>query len=242
METQLPLWQTSDGHERRPLTVRELPESEHPVNRLQKYGPGALSNTELLALLLGNAQQLDAASRLLASFEGLAGVAKATPAELEQQPGIGAVIAVRIKAAFELGRRLIIERNFADRPQVFKPQDAANLLIPEMSLLDQEQLRVMLLDSKHHVLAVQTIYVGSVHTVMVRVSEIFRDAIRRNCPAIIVAHNHPSGDPTPSPEDVTLTKEIAEAGKLMDIQVVDHLIIGSGHYVSMKERGLGFNG
>ena len=224
---------------RKPLTIKELPETERPVNRLHHYGANALSTTELLAILLGNPHQLQDASALLAVFEDLVGVAQAPPAELQRQPGVGLTTAARLKAALELGMRLTMERTHAD--QIRSPADAANLLMPEMSLLEQEHLRTILLDTKNHVIAVPTIYVGSVNTTMIRVSELFREAIRRNCPAIIVCHNHPSGDPTPSPEDVMVTKQAVEAGKLLDVELLDHLIIGQNRFVSLKERGLGFS-
>jgi DNA repair protein RadC len=224
---------------RKPLTIKELPEGERPVNRLHHYGANALSTTELLAILLGNPHQLQDASALLAVFENLVGVAQAPAAELQRQPGVGTTTAARLKAALELGMRLTMERNHAD--QIRSPADAANLLMPEMSLLEQEHLRVILLDTKNHVVAIPTIYVGSVNTTMIRISELFREAIRRNCPALIIAHNHPSSDPSPSPEDLVVTRQAVEAGKLLDIDVLDHLIIGGANrFVSLKERGLGF--
>ena len=228
-----------DKAPRRLLTIKELPEAERPVNRLHHYGPAALSTTELLAILLGNPHQLQDAAGLLAAFDDLVGVARASGAELQRQPGIGATAAARIKAAFELGGRLAVERP-GGQAQIRSPADAASLLMPEMGLLEQEHLRVILLDTKNHVVAIPTIYVGSVNTTMIRVSEVFREAIRRNCPAIIVAHNHPSSDPTPSPEDVAVTRQIVEAGKLLDIEPLDHLIICKNQFVSLKERGLGF--
>ena len=223
---------------RRILTVKELPDSEQPVNRLHVYGPAALSTAELLAILLGNTHQLHDASTLLAAFDGLTGVARAPVVELQQQPGVGATTAARIKAAFELGRRLLISHD--DKVQIRSPADAANLVMAEMSLLEQEHLRVILLDTKNHVLAIPTIYIGSVNTTMIRISELFREAIRHNCPSIIIVHNHPSGSPDPSPEDVLVVKQAAEAGKLLDIELLDSLVIGANRYVSMKERGLGF--
>jgi DNA repair protein RadC len=251
MKQQLSFWKEDSTHPvarptaqayqkspRKPLTIKELPEGERPVNRLHHYGANALSTTELLAILLGNPHQLQDASALLAAFENLVGVAQAPVAELQGQPGVGATTAARLKAALELGMRLTMERNHADR--IRSPADAANLLMPEMSMLEQEHLRTILLDTKNHVVAIPTIYVGSVNTTMIRVSELFREAIRRNCPAIIVCHNHPSGDPTPSPEDVMVTKQIVEAGKLLDIELMDHIILGSNRFVSLKERGLGF--
>ena len=127
-----------------------------------------------------------------------------------------------------------------EKPQVKSPADAANLLMAEMSLLEQEHLRVILLDSKNRLLKTVTVYVGSLNTSVVRVGELFREAIRANAAAIIVAHNHPSGDPAPSPDDVHVTEVIVQAGQLMDIDVLDHVIIGQQRYVSLKERGLGF--
>jgi len=232
--------QTYDKAPRRYPTLRELPESERPVHRLHFYGPAALSSSELLAILAGTPHQLQDAASLMAAFEGIEGVARANMSELQQQPGIGASTAARIKAAFEVGRRLIVERP-ADRCQIRTPADAANLLMPEMGLLEQEHMRTILLDTKNRVIAIPTIYVGSVNTTMIRVAELFREAIRRNCPSLIAVHNHPSGDPTPSPEDVAVTRQIVEAGKLMDVEVLDHVIIGgTTRFVSLKERGLGF--
>jgi len=231
--------QTYDKAPRRYPTLRELPESERPVHRLHFYGPAALSTSELLAVLAGTPHQLQDAANLMAAFEGIEGVARANMSELQQQPGIGASTAARIKAAFELGRRLIVERP-PDRPQIRTPADAANLVMAEMGLLDQEHLRTILLDTKNRVIAIPTIYVGSVNTTMIRVAEVFREAIRRNCPSLIVLHNHPSGDVSPSPEDVAVTRQIVEAGKLMDVEVLDHLIVSQHKFVSLKERGLGF--
>ena len=235
-----PAHRTYEKTPRKPLTLKEIPESERPVSRLHHYGPSALSSTELLAILLGNPHQLRDAAGLLATFDNLGGVARASGVELQQQPGIGATSAARIKAAFELGRRLVVERP-ADQAQIRSPADAASLLMAEMGLLEQEHLRVILLDTKNRVIAIPTIYVGSVNTTMIRISELFREAIRRNCPAIIIVHNHPSSDPSPSPEDVAVTRQAVEAGKLLDIEILDHLIIGGAtRFVSLKERGLGF--
>jgi DNA repair protein RadC len=222
-------------------TVNDLPAKERPVNRLIQYGPGALSTGEVLAVIIGGGQQLQLANTLLAHYDGLTGVARAAHGELTNNgfDGIGDVTAARIKAAFELGRRLLISSP-TDKPQVKSPADGANLVMSEMSLLEQEHLRTILLDSKNHVIKVHTVYVGSLNTSVVRVGEIFREAIRLNCAALIVVHNHPSGDPTPSPEDVKVTELIVQAGQLMDIEVLDHLIIGQQRYVSLKERGLGF--
>lgn len=224
-------------------TIKELPSGERPRERLRNYGPGALSTAELLAIILrtgvGGQNVLALSTNLLARFGGLGGLAKAGLSELCREKGLGLAKACQLKAALELGRRMLIASP-DDRPQVRSPADAANLVLLEMAFLDQENLRVMLLDTKNTLVSVVTIYVGNVNTALVRVSEVFREAIRTNSPQIIVIHNHPSGDPSPSSEDIHVTEQIVAAGKLLDIEVLDHLIIGRQRYVSLKERGLGF--
>jgi DNA repair protein RadC len=224
-------------------TIKDLPSSERPRERLARLGAGALLDSELLAIILrvgvGGENAVRMAERLLGHFGGLSGLARASVAELSSVKGVGVAKAVQLKAAFELGRRLLIESP-DERPQVLSPADAARLLMGEMSLLSQEQLRVMLLDTRNRVLDMQTVYVGGLNSAVVRVSEVFREAITHNCAAIIVAHNHPSGDPDPSPEDVAITRRIVEAGHLLGIEVLDHLVIGHQRFVSLKERGLGF--
>jgi DNA repair protein RadC len=226
------------------LTIKELPLSERPRERLLHAGAAALSTTELMAIILrvgvGGESVLSVAQRLLVRFDGLAGLARASTAELTAEHGIGEAKVAQLKAAFELGRRLLVTSP-AERPQVRSPADAAQLLMAEMALLEQEHLRLVLLDTKNYVLSIPTVYVGSLNTSLIRIGELFRYALRENCAALIVAHNHPSGDPTPSPEDVIMTGKIVEGGQLLDIEVLDHLIIGRGRFVSLKERGLGFN-
>jgi DNA repair protein RadC len=223
--------------------IRELPTSERPRERLQHSGAAALSNSELLAIILrtgiGGESVLDLAKRLLVTYGGLAGLARASFGQLARERAVGTAKAAQVLAAFELGKRLIIASP-DERPQITSPADAANLLMPEMELLEQEHLRTVLLDTRHRVLASPTVYIGNVNTSVIRVGELFREAVRLNCTALIAVHNHPSGDPTPSPEDVRVTKQIVEAGKLLDIEVLDHLVIGRQRYVSLKERGQGF--
>jgi len=225
-------------------TIQDLLESERPRERLAQRGANALSTTELLAILLRTGIKgqnvLDMARRLLSDYRGLAGLAQASFGELAREKGMGTAKTAQLQAAFELGRRLLVAAP-DERPQVMSPADAANLVMPEMSLLQQEQLRTLLLDTKHHVLASPTVYVGNVNTSVIRVAELFREAVKLNCAALIVVHNHPSGDPTPSPEDVKITEQIVQAGRLLDIEVLDHLVIGRQRYVSLKERGLGFS-
>ncbi|MEW5871326.1 MAG: DNA repair protein RadC [Chloroflexota bacterium] len=223
--------------------ITDLDQAERPRERLAKLGPQALSQAELLAILLRtgvpgeNAVQVG--QRLLQAFGGLAGLHRANYDEVCDQHGVGPAKAAQIKAAIELGRRLAVEAP-EERPAVHSPEDAAALVRYEMSALEQEELRVMLLDTRNRVLDIQTLYRGSLNSSQVRVGELFKAAIRRNAAGVLVVHNHPSGDPAPSPDDVALTRAIVQAGKLLDIEVLDHLIIGGGRFVSLKERGLGF--
>lgn len=224
-------------------TIKELPEGERPRERLEHYGPASLSTAELMAIILriGSRDEnvIMLAQRLLTCYAGLSGLAAASFEELAGIKGVGRVKAIELKAAFELGKRLLVAAPH-ERPMVKSPADAANLLLMEMGALEQEHLRTVIMDSKNHVLKVHTVYIGSVNTAVIRVGELFREAIRLNAAALIVAHNHPSGDPTPSPEDVRVTHQIVEAGKLLNIDVLDHLVIGQQRWVSLKERGLGF--
>jgi DNA repair protein RadC len=223
--------------------ITDLHETERPRERLAELGPQALSKAELIAILLRvgvrgeNAVQMG--ERLLQCFGGLSGLHRASLEELTNQRGIGAAKAAQLKAAIELGRRLAVEVP-EERSVINSPEDAAGLVRYEMSAFEEEHLRVLLLDTRNHVLDTVEVYHGSVNTSQVRVGEVFKAAIRRNATAVIIVHNHPSGDPTPSPDDLAVTRACVEAGKLLDIEVLDHLVIGQGRYVSMKERGLGF--
>jgi len=223
--------------------ITDLATEERPRERLVHLGPQALAASELLAILLRvgvtgeNAVQVG--QRLLKDFGGISGLQRAPLQELCNQRGIGEAKAAQIKAAIELGRRLALESP-EERPTVNSPADAAALVAYEMSALEQEHLRVILLDTRNRVQEIVEIYKGSVNSSQIHVGEIFKPAIRRNAPAIIVVHNHPSGDPTPSPDDVAVTRAIVQAGKLLDVEVLDHMVIGQGRWVSLKERGLGF--
>ena len=226
------------------LRIPDYPIEERPRERLKNYGAAALSNAELLAILLrvGSPGENVVAlgMRLLREFDGLSGLAEANFNELLNVRGISLAKAAQLKAALELGRRLLLSSPDA-RPQITSPTDAANFLMLEMGSLPQENLRTILLDTKNRVLDSPTVYVGNVNSSIIRVGEVFRGAIRENATSIIVAHNHPSGDPTPSPEDVHVTRSLVEAGMLLGIEVLDHLVIGHQRFVSLKERGLGFD-
>jgi DNA repair protein RadC len=226
------------------LRIREVPQHDRPRERLQALGAASLSDAELLAILLRvgiegtNVVQL--AQQLLHQFGGWNGLQRTSFEDLARSRGMGVAKAAQLKAALEIGRRLLLA-NPDERLQIRSPSDAAQLMLIEMGHLDQEQLRAICLDTKNRVQKVHTIYIGSLNSSMVRIGEVFKEAIRINSAAVIIVHNHPSGDPTPSPEDVLVTRQIIDAGKLLDIDVLDHLIIGHGRYISMRERGLGFS-
>ncbi|PWH15472.1 MAG: hypothetical protein DDG60_05725 [Anaerolineae bacterium] len=223
--------------------ITDWHEADRPRERLAALGPQALSNAELIAILLRvgvpgeNAVQVG--QRLLKTFGGIAGLHRAPFVDLTNQHGIGEAKAAQLKAAIELGRRLMLESP-EERPSIHSPADAAALVMYEMSALEQEHLRVMLLDRRNRVIDLVDLYRGSVNSAQVRIGEVFREAIRKNASGLIVIHNHPSGDPTPSPDDVTLTRALVQAGKMLDIEIFDHLVIGQGRWVSLRERGLGF--
>src|SRR5215208_5096720 len=225
--------------ESHPLTIRELLATDQPRNRLLLHGAPALSDAELLAVITG-VPCLETTQRLLIAAGGLRGLLTLSTTELQQLvTGISAGRAAQLKAAIELGTR-VARGNQAQRRQIKSPADIADLLLLEMSHLDQEQLRTVLLDTKNRIQAINTVYIGSLNASMVRVGEVFKTAVKLNSAAVIVVHNHPSGDATPSPEDVLVTRQIVSAGKLLDVDVLDHLVIGQGRYCSMREKGLGF--
>jgi DNA repair protein RadC len=203
-----------------------------------------LSNAELLAIVLrsGSTQQsvLALATSLLARHGGLGGLARLSFSDLVRESGIGEAKAAEIQATFQLALRLSALQP-EDRPYVRSPADVNNLLGAEMALLDQEHLRVLLLNTRNQVLAVNEVYIGNVSSSLVRTAEVFREAIRQNAPSIIVVHNHPSGDPSPSPDDVALTKTLRQAGELLQIELLDHIVIGDKRFASLKQLGLAFS-
>ena len=228
----------------RALTVREMPTDERPRERLERYGAGALQTAELLAILLRTGLHgenvIDLSQRLLRDFGGLAGLVAADLSDLCRAHGLGLAKASQLKAALEIANRLAALTGPEQRPQITQPGDVAKLLMLEMAYLPQEQLRVICLDTKNHIIAQQAVYQGTINSSAVRAAEVFRPAVSRACLSIVVVHNHPSGDPTPSPEDVRTTEQLRKAGELLDIELLDHIIIGRHQFVSLKERGLGF--
>ncbi len=235
--------QNSNGRRSRRLSVREWPESEQPREKLARFGAAHLSSAELLAIVLRVGSQgedvLALSQRLLIQHGGLTGLSRTSLAILQAERGLGPAKAVTLKAALELGRRLLLDPG-ERRLCVRSSQDVAEVMMLEMAGLEQECLRVVLLNNKNMIVDSPIIYQGSINSIPIRTADIFREAVRQACGALILIHNHPSGDPTPSPEDVRVTREIVGAGRLLDIEVLDHLVIGNRRYVSLKEQGLGF--
>jgi len=209
-----------------------------PAYRIGYVGSHAMSTHELLQLVIGGPNAGEIATELLDECQTLSEVARKTVGELQQTTGIGEATAARLIAALELGRRFIfIPLELGDT--IRTPADIANLLIAQMGHLDHEEFWVMILNTKNKLVHIDRLYKGNLNTCYIRVSEVFRQAIRMNAAAIMVAHNHPSTDPTPSPEDNRVTEKIVQAGSMLGIDVLDHVIIGGNRYVSLREKGLG---
>ena len=220
-------------------TIHDLPTDERPRERLVRYGPQALSAAELLAIILRTGTTRDnvieLAGKLLAKYGGLGGLMRAETQELCAEYGLGEAKASQLKAALEIGRRLGASQD-EEKYQIKSPADAANLVMSDMMFLDHEQLRILVLDTKNQVVENICRYRGTVNSSVLRTAEVFRPAVIRNCPGVIVCHNHPSGDPTPSPEDLHVTKQLVEAGRHLDIELLDHIVIGNRRFVSLKEK------
>lgn len=223
--------------------ISDIEASERPRERLRQRGAQSLNTAELLAVLLRtglpgeNAVALG--QRLLQIFGGLAGLQRADFAEMEKTHGLGEAKTATLKAAIELGRRLQAQEP-EQRPRVNSPAEAAALVQYEMGALEQEHLRAILLNTRNEVIEVVEIYRGSLNSAPVRIADVFKPAVRKNAAALILVHNHPSGDPAASPDDIALTKAVREAGRLLNLELLDHIIIGQGRFVSLKEKRLGF--
>ena len=244
VQAQAPVPDRGSSAPERGRAIREIPAAERPRERLALRGPGGLSTAELVAIIWGTGGRGRSAVALaedaLARHDGLTGLARATDGELEAIAGVGTVRAAQLSAAFELGRRLMADWPSA-RWTVRAPRDVADRLVLQMGRLEREELRVVILNTKNTVLRVATVYQGNVASSLVRVGELFRDAVRLNASGVILVHNHPSGDPTPSPDDLHLTAEVLAAGRLLDIQLLDHLVVGHDAWVSLRDRGIAFD-
>jgi DNA repair protein RadC len=232
------------AHRRASCSVRDLPAAERPRERLALRGPAGLSAAELIAIVWGTGaggrSALELAEDALTRHASVAALARAGIPELAAIPGVGIAKAGRLAAAFELGRRSVADWPVG-RWTIRTPRDVAERLQVEMGRLEREELRVLSLNAKNVVQRVSQVYVGNVTSSLVRVGELFRDAVRLDASGIVLVHNHPSGDPTPSPEDLHLTAEAIAAGRLLDLDVLDHVVIGHDAWVSLRDRGVSFD-
>ncbi|MBN6887876.1 DNA repair protein RadC [Cytobacillus horneckiae] len=222
------------------LMLKDFPQDERPRERLIQNGPASLSNHELIALLLRtgtkNESVLQLSNRLLNKFDGLRLLKDASLTEITEVNGIGAAKAVQVLAAVEIGRR-ISNLVFEERYAIRSPEDAANYVMNDMRFLSQEHFVCLYLNTKNQILSKQTIFIGSLNASIVHPREVYKEAFRQSAASIICLHNHPSGDPAPSREDIDVTKRLAECGKIIGIEILDHIIIGEKKFVSLKEKG-----
>ena len=220
--------------------IRDFPSSERPRERFLREGPKSLSNQELIALLLRTGTKSESviqlAERLISHFDGLRLLQDASIEEMTSIKGIGEAKAIQLSAAVEVGRR-INNLCYADRYVIRSPEDCANYCMDDMRFLSQEHFVCLYLNTKNQVLHKQTVFIGSLNASIVHPREVFKEAFRRSAASIICIHNHPSGDPTPSREDIEVTKRLVECGKIIGIDILDHLIIGEKKYISLKEKG-----
>lgn len=223
------------------VTMKDLPKDIRPRERLLREGPEVLSDIELLAILIrtgtnkGNA--LDISEKLLTKVGGLSQLIDSTVEEISAIHGIGQIKAAYIKAALELGKRL--DRTpVLDKPKITSPRDVSNLLMAEMRRYDREYFKALCLNTKNQVISIETVSIGSLSASIVHPRELFKNPIKRSSAALILVHNHPSGDPTPSSEDIEVTQRLCEAGKILGIEVLDHIIIGDRKFTSLREKGI----
>lgn len=222
------------------MMIRDVHIADRPRERLIREGADSLSNQELLAILLRTGSRTESvlvlANRVLSTIDRLQDMKDLTVEEMKQIKGIGEAKAVQLLAAAELGKRLYRAAPH-ERYKIRSPEDAANYLMTDMSSLNQEHFVALFLNVKNEVLHKQTIFIGSLNSSIVHPREVFREAVKRSAASIIISHNHPSGDTTPSREDIEVTKRLAEAGSIMGIDILDHVIIGDQKFISLKDKG-----
>lgn len=220
-------------------TIKDYPEEERPREKLLRHGAATLSTAELLAIIIRTGSQTHTAVSLshaiLNHFGGLAALLDLTPSELQQIKGIGMAKAAQILAAMEFSQRLFSA--VQEKPIITSPRDVARILLPRLSYLKQEVFELALLDSKSRLISIPRVFMGNLNSAIIHPREVFKPAIKNSAFSMILVHNHPSGDPGPSPDDVGITQRLVEAGDLLGIRVLDHIIIGAGRFVSLKEKG-----
>jgi DNA repair protein RadC len=233
---------TEHAPEHKNLTIHDLPVAERPRERLQHYGEEVLSAQELLAVILGRGiageSVMVTAQRLLKQFGNEKGLAQASVEELARVKGIGPAKACQIKAAFELARRAESLTGIAPKQSIKNPIDVVAYVRNRLKDKMKEHFMVVLVDTRGNIIKTCPVSVGSLDTSIVHPREVYREAIAASAASVILVHNHPSGDPTPSEQDVELSKQLVEAGKIIGIDVLDHLVIGNPGFVSMKMRGM----
>jgi DNA repair protein RadC len=229
------------GLKRERITIKELPEELRPRERMLALGATALTTAELLALILGTGSPTETAvqlgERLVSSYSSLRELQDAEVEEISKFKGIGAAKACKVKAALELGKRLTGE-TISVRKTVRNSEQVANIFMEQMRYLHKEEFRVVYVNVKKQIIAVETVSIGSLDCSIVHPREVFKYAVKKSASAVILLHNHPSGDPTPSKEDIQVTRRLVEAGKLLGIRLLDHIVIGDGRYLSMQEQEL----
>nr|WP_027955257.1 DNA repair protein RadC [Halobacillus kuroshimensis] len=222
------------------VMIKDVPKQDRPRERLIELGPAHLSNQELLAILLGSGTKqesvMELSNRLLVHFEGMTLLKDAAIEELTAIKGIGAAKAVQLLAAVELGKRMH-KMKPVERYMIRSPEDGADFIMEEMRDLKQEHFICLFLNTKNQVLHRQTIFIGSLNASIVHPREVYKEAVKRSAASIICAHNHPSGDPTPSQEDIQVTQRLKECGKMIGIELLDHIVIGDRTFISLKEKG-----
>jgi len=222
------------------FTVRDLPRQERPRERLQKFGPEALSAQELLALLIGRGipkkSVMNIAQELLAKFGNVKAISQATLEELSQVKGIGLAKATQIKACFELGKREDLEPELVNF-DINNPEAVVKAVRSGIRDKAKEHFKLILLNPRNKIIGISTVSVGTLNASLVHPREVFKDAIVHSAASVVLAHNHPSGDPEPSEDDLKITKKLVDCGKILGIEVLDHIVIGKNHFLSFKERG-----
>ncbi|GAY75130.1 RadC family protein [Sporolactobacillus inulinus] len=223
------------------IMMKDVPNGDRPRERLIREGASVLSNQELLAILLQsgtrNQSVMQLAGRLVSQFNGLEQLREASIEEMKQVKGVGAAKAVLLLAVFEIGRRMN-QKAHDSRYAIRSPEDGADYVMEEMRTLKQEHFVALFLNTKNQVLHKCTIFVGSLNASIVHPREVFKEAVRQSAASIICFHNHPSGDPTPSKEDIDVTRRLASCGKMLGVDVLDHIVIGDRRFVSLKQKGL----
>jgi DNA repair protein RadC len=227
--------------EEKSFTVHDLPKPERPRERLQRFGPEALSSQELLAIIIGRGVSkksvMAIAQELMLRFGSIKALGEATIAELSAVRGIGPAKATQLKASFELAKRQELERDLGDY-QITDPESVARAVRASIGDKAKEHFKLILLNTRNKIIRIGTISIGTLNASLVHPREVFKEALVHNAYAVILAHNHPSGNCEPSEEDIRITKRLRDAGNIMGVEVLDHIIVTAAGYVSMRGKGL----